>query len=356
MCDKKLRQLDAESPPDRVLRSAIIGCGQIAGGYDECLEPDDSVRTHAKAYQLQAATELVAVADQNDRRAHEFSVRWGAPAVYTDAAQMLAAVSPDLVSICSPEETHADLLELCLDSPSIKAVWCEKPLTTDVARSETIVQSYAERGPLLVVNYQRRWDSHMKRIKSALQRGELGTIQKVVVFYTKGVCHNGSHAVDLLIDWLGLPDEMIVFGSHVDFAADDPTVDARLLMGTVPVYLIGADATEYSIFEIQILGTLGRVNVTHSGCQTEWFQRQSVPQMPGYRELRSPGTVYETDASNTIAHALDETIKAILTGEPVRSTGETALATQRVCQKLATLATTDRPREMPLSSARVVVP
>ena len=341
MCENKLRKPTPEVPADLVLRSAIIGCGQIAGGYDEQAGSDEAIRTHAKAYQLQPATELVAVADLDSRRAHEFSARWGDPAVFTDAAQMLATVGPDMVSICTPDNTHADLLELCLSYPSIKAVWCEKPLTTEVDRAEAIVSAYEQRGLVLAVNYQRRWDAEMQRIKRALQRGELGNIQKVVVYYTKGICHNGSHAVDLLLDWFGPPGEMQVLGSHLDFVADDPTVDARLLLGDVPVYLIGADAREYSIFEMHILGTLGRVNVKSAGRETEWFQRRPDPDLEGYQELSSRGIVYETETSRAMAHALQEIIQAIFTGQPVRSNGESALATLRVCQQLAAQARRD---------------
>ena len=338
MCKSKLRRPAPEVPADLVLRSAIIGCGQIAGGYDEQAGSDEAVRTHAKAYQLQPATALVAVADEDRRRAREFSAHWGNPAVYTDAAQMLASVGPDIVSICTPDDTHADLLELCLDCPSIKAVWCEKPLTTEVDRAEAIVSTYAQRGVVLAVNYQRRWDPEMQRIKRALQRGELGNIQKVVVYYTKGICHNGSHAVDLLLDWFGPPGEMQVLGSHLDFVADDPTVDARLLLGDVPVYLIGADEREYSIFEMYILGTLGRVNVKNFGRETEWFRRQPDPLLEGYQELGSRGIVYVTETARAMAHALQEIVHAIFTRQPVRSNGETALTTLRVCRELASQA------------------
>lgn len=324
-------------PADLVLRSVIIGCGQIAGGYDERTGPEE-VYTHAKAYCLQPATELVAVADLDSRRVHEFSARWGNPAVYTDAAHMLASVGPDIVSICTPDDTHAALLEMCLDCPGLKAVWCEKPLTTEIDRAEAIVSAYAKRGIVLAVNYQRRWEAEMQRIKRALQGGELGNIQKVVVYYTKGICHNGSHAVDLLLDWFGPPTKMQVLGSHVDFVTDDPTVDARLLMGEVPVYLIGTDARAYSIFELHILGTLGRVAVKDSGRETEWFRRQPDPHLEGYQILSSRGIVYETEASRTMAHALEDIVHAIFTGQSVRSNGESALATLRVCRELASLA------------------
>ena len=325
-------------PVDSVLRAAIIGCGQIAGRYDGQATSEE-VRTHAKAYWLNPATKLVAVADRDGRRAHEFSVRWGNPAVYADVEQMLSAESLDIVSVCTPDDTHAVLLEMCINYPSIRAVWCEKPLTTDVGEAERIVSAYRQRGVVLAVNYQRRWDAKIERVKTSIQGGELGTIQKVVVYYTKGICHNGSHAVDLLLDWLGPPGEMQVLGSLVDFEDDDPTVDARLLLGDVPVYLIGVDERDYSIFEIHILGTSGRVNVKNFGREAEWCRLQPVTRLNSSPELDSQGTVYETELSMAMGHALKDIVHAVFNGERVRSNGETALATLRVCQQLAAQAT-----------------
>lgn len=324
-------------PTGLMLRTAIIGCGRVAGGYYERAEHGE-VRTHARAYQLQPATHLVAVADQDIRRAHEFSARWGDQPVYEEAAKMLATVNPDIVSICTPDDTHADLLELCLGCPSVRAVWCEKPLTTEIDRAEAIVAAYAERGLVLAVNYQRRWDTEMQHIKRVVQQGELGNIQKVIVYYTKGICHNGSHAVDLLIDWFGLPSKIQVLGSRLDFLPDDPTVDARLLMGDVPVYLIGLDERRYSIFEIHILGTLGRVNIKSFGQEVEWFKRQTGPHLEGYQLLNSPSNLSETDLPLAMTYALQEIIQAIFTGKPVRSNGESALAVLRVCCELAAQA------------------
>lgn len=319
------------------MKSAIIGCGQIAGGYDEYAE-DDQVRTHAKAYQQQPATELAAVVDQDHRRAKEFSTHWGVPEAYANTTEMLSTVEPDIVSICTPDNTHAEMLELCLECPSIKAVWCEKPLMTEVKDAGVIVSGYTQRGVVLAVNYWLRWDAEIQHIKSSLEKGELGKIQKVVVYYTKGICHNGSHALDLLIDWFGEPNEKQVLGSHVDFTADDPTVDAHLLMNNVSVYLIGADGREYSIFEIDILGTLGRINVKVSGRETKWFRRQPDQVYKGYQVLglsSQSNPSFKLDPSSAMAGALQEIIGAISTGKPVRSNGRTALATLKVCCELA---------------------
>jgi predicted dehydrogenase len=171
----------------------------------------------------------------------------------------------------------------------------------------------------------------------------MGNIQKVVVYYTKGICHNGSHAVDLLVDWFGLADDMQVFGSHIDFAADDATVDARLLMRGVPIYLVGMDAREYSIFEIDILGALGRVRIDVSARQVKWFWRYPDSVYKDYKVLK-PGSrsdsILELDPSSAMGGALTEIIEAISTGKEVRSNGRTALATLKVCYELARKAKT----------------
>jgi len=318
------------------LKSAIIGCGQIAGGYDEYAK-DDQIRTHAKAYQQQQATKLVAVVDRDHRRAKKFSAYWGVPETYADAAKMLSTVKPDIVSICTPDNAHEEMLELCLNHPSIKAVWCEKPLATlatKIGRAETIVSNYAKKGLVLAVNYQRRWDIGMQRVKKAVQEHELGRIQKVVVYYTKGICNNGSHAIDLFLDWFGEPSEMRVFGCHADFSSDDPTVDACLRFGETEVFLLGVDAREYSIFEIDILGSSGRVRVKDSGRKIEWFRREPSPNFKGYLELSLSDVEVRPGHSQPMLEALKEVVSSVVNGTKVRSDGRSALATLKVCHEL----------------------
>lgn len=316
-----------------VLRAAIIGCGQIAGGYDERTGPE-VVQTHVKAYQNHPRIKLTAVVDQDKQRARGFSARWGVPAAYVDVSEMLRNEKPEIVSVCTPDDTHAALLQMCLDAGSLKALWCEKPLTTDLDKAEAIVSACAGRGILLAVNYPRRWQSQMQRLKRALVAGEVGDIQKVVVYYSKGICHNGSHAIDLLLDWFGLPTGSCVHASHVDYRAEDPTVDALLQFGKTPVYLIGVDERAYSLFEIQILGTLGRVDVRSSGREIEWYRIAADAQFEGHRMLSLQETWTKRDPERTLAHVVENIVEAIDTGCPVPSNGVSALATLRVCCQL----------------------
>jgi predicted dehydrogenase len=322
----------AEQHADKQLRAAIIGCGRIAGGYDIKVE-SAGINTHAKAYQVVSGVNLVAVVDVDVSKAHAFALRWKVPAAYGSIAEMLEAEKPDIVSICTPDDVHIEALEMCLGCSSVRAVWCEKPVATDFAAAERVVKSYAQRGILLAVNYTRRWDEDLGRIKSAIQRGELGKIQKILVYYTKGIYHNGSHAVDLLIDWLGMPTDVNVFGSHIDYKIEDPTIDARLLFGETPAYFLGMDEREYTIFEINVLGTVGRVNVGRWG--VDWYKRQADPEYDGYRELNLYHKPNLKTSIRPIVLALEEIVRATRAKTRVRSDGESALATLKVCKQLA---------------------
>jgi predicted dehydrogenase len=242
--------------------------------------------------------------------------------------------APGIVSICTPDETHLDVLEECVGSPGLKAIWSEKPLGTDLPRAKRLVQACQRKGIVLAVNYQRRWDPQMGRIKKALQNGALGSIQKVVVYYSRGICHNGSHAIDLLLDWFGPARDMRIYGCLYDFSKNDPTVDAHFVSGETPVCLVGTDGREYGLFEIHILGTRGRVNVRNFGRETEWFLRRHEASPGEGGELKPRGQIYRTRQPVAMGFALDDIISAVRTGGRVRSNGESALAVLKVCREM----------------------
>lgn len=334
MCCPLLREFHEKVLAKQKLRAVIIGCGRIAGGFDEGLN-SDNILTHAKSYILNLNTKLVAIADVDVHRAERFSSFWGNPRVYTNIESMLADEQAEVVSICSPDDTHEEMLAKCLTSKTVKAVWCEKPIATNVKKAEELVSEYEKRGIILAVNYQRRWQPQMKLIKESIANAELGNVQKIVVYYSKGICHNGSHAVDLLSYWYGLTPTFRILGHHFDYTADDPTVDACLDYGGLPVYLVGFDESAHSLFEIQIIGTKGRVNIKSSGREIERYRVQPDPQYAGYQELWLQDVWVQKNCEKTIAHVLEEIVAAIYGGGVIRSDGRSALVTLRICKELA---------------------
>lgn len=264
-------------------RAAVIGCGRIGSAFSA--ERDVlGIYSHVEAYATHPAAELVAVCDTDATRLAECAAEWQVKAAYASAADLFAAAAPAIVSICTPDETHFDLAMAALDAPNTRAVLMEKPLAIRLEDARRIVARSRERGIVLAVNYSRRYATSHQALRQKLAAGFLGRIQTVTGFYTKGVMHNGTHWFDLARFLMGEVASVAGFG---DPAGVDPTLDARLEFGSGAVACLqGCDAGGYAIFEMDILGTGGRVRVVESGHTFETFTVAESPRYAGYRELR----------------------------------------------------------------------
>ena len=175
------------------LKAGIIGCGRIAGA-------DRREYTHADAYTRHPGVELVMACDIDPKTEGKFRTKWKIPSDNLD--------SLDIISICTPDETHIGLLELCVDFPNLKAVWCEKPLSRDYEEAYDIARRYKEAGKALCVNYQRRWAEKFQIPKEG--------IEKITITYTGSLWRNGCHGVDLILYLLGSYDTTITELIHSD--------------------------------------------------------------------------------------------------------------------------------------------
>jgi myo-inositol 2-dehydrogenase / D-chiro-inositol 1-dehydrogenase len=114
------------------------------------------------------AARLAAVADLDLERAGAVA---GAAAVHSDARDLIAAPDVEAVVIASSTDSHEELVLACLDAG--KPVLCEKPLAASAAGALRVVE--AELGRELVqVGFMRRHDAHYRRLKRALDDGEVG--------------------------------------------------------------------------------------------------------------------------------------------------------------------------------------
>lgn len=76
------------------LRVAIIGAGQVAE------------KVHASYYATRSDVQMVAVMDNHPEQAQAFAERHAIPSAWQDVREMLEAVKPDVVSVCSPNRFH----------------------------------------------------------------------------------------------------------------------------------------------------------------------------------------------------------------------------------------------------------
>lgn len=313
----------------------IIGCGRIAGGYDEGRD-DAMVRTHAKAFGGHPAFRLAACVEPDAARRRAFMATWNIP----DGAAGLDAFADRrfaVACVCGPTESHAAGLRALLHL-DVAVVFCEKPLTEDAGEAARLVAEYAARGKTLAVNYLRRFDPTVTALQADIAAGRLGRLQGAVGLYTKGILNNGSHMVDLLQHLLGPLEPARVDGALVDYIPADPTLSCALTtVDGATVRLLGLDRAAYTIFELDLLFEQERVRLVDSGFAITRQRVVDAPRFDNYRVLAAPEPA-PTGFDIAFAEAAAAILAHLTTGAPLASTGESALAAQAVCARLIAMA------------------
>lgn len=314
-------------------RVLIVGCGQIAGGFDAQRDPGLPPLTHAGAYRRHGGFEIAACVEPDAARRAAFMQRWNVPAGYDDVAAAAASGPFDVVSLCSPTAAHGpQVLQALALAPRL--IFCEKPLAPTLAEAEALVAQCAEANVALAVNHTRRWAPDLWRLADELAAGTWGAVRSAVGTYNKGVLNNGSHLIDLLQMLLG-PLQLRHAGTPVaDHWPDDPTIPAVLSTADgVPVHLATAHAADCAHFELQLVTERGVIAMEDGGQQ--WRVRRVVasPHFAGYRSLDA-GTLREGAYLQATGLAVANLHDTLQHGTPLRSTGSSALAAQRLCDQI----------------------
>jgi predicted dehydrogenase len=298
------------------VRAALLGCGAIGAGSGAPPHPDVGVMTHASAYVACPDTDLVAACDPDRARAAAL----GVPA-YTDPAALLAETAPELVSVATPDATHAELIERCLRTDSVRGVLAEKPLALDAGEARSLVRLAAERGIVLAVNYTRRFVPAFR----ALDVAALGTLQHVSGAYVKGLAHNGTHWLDLLRMLAGEPVEVRGW-DRLGEGGPDPTLEAELtLEGGAGARLAGLDTHAFTAFEMELTGTRGRLRIASAGHSLEHWTVGDDPRNPGYRVLREHERVTGALRDGAL-HAVRDLVRCVRAGGEPACTGADGVA------------------------------
>jgi myo-inositol 2-dehydrogenase / D-chiro-inositol 1-dehydrogenase len=144
------------------VRFGLLGAGRIG-------------KVHAKAVGSNADAKLVAVADAFEKPAKELATAWGAEVRSID--DILKAKYIDAVVICTPTDTHADLIERFAKAG--KAIFCEKPIDLDVKRVKKCLAVVDAAKATLMVGFNRRFDPHFAAVRKAIDDGAIGTVEMV---------------------------------------------------------------------------------------------------------------------------------------------------------------------------------
>jgi len=302
----------------------------------------EGIYSHAGAYIASPSTELVAVCDTDPTRLERCGKRWGVLARYRDAGTLLAEQHPDIVSICTPDCTHFELIRLAIETPGVRGVLAEKPMALEIEQAEELVRLAKDRGVLLAVNYCRRYAASHIEFQQWIRSGGVGAVQSLGGVYTKGTLYNGTHWFDLARFMVGEVAEVWGFDIRAE-GGDDPTLDAVLRFGSgVGAHLHGCDAAAYSLFEMDLIGTRGRVRILESGHQVELHHVVDSPHYSDYLTLALQSRV-EAGLKDVLLHAVEDMVRCLNEGGQPRCSGEDGLAALRIALAVRESAQTGRP-------------
>jgi len=148
----------------KTFRIGIIGCGGIANG------------KHMPSLAKQPNAEMVAFCDIVIERAQEAAKKFGSEGakVYTDYRELLGDPSIDIVHICTPNDSHAEIAIAALEAG--KHVMCEKPMAKTAADARRMAETARRTGKKLTIGYQNRFRPDSQYLKKICDAGELGEI------------------------------------------------------------------------------------------------------------------------------------------------------------------------------------
>ncbi|MBE5773151.1 MAG: Gfo/Idh/MocA family oxidoreductase [Clostridiales bacterium] len=144
-----------------MINVGIIGCGKVA-----------QVR-HLPEYADNKNVKIAGLFDLNMQRAEELAGKYGAKA-YGSYAELLADPAIDAVSVCSSNNSHAEIAIAALKAG--KHVLCEKPMATTLADCEEMVRMAEECGKYLMIGQNQRLAAAHVKAKELIDAGEIGRI------------------------------------------------------------------------------------------------------------------------------------------------------------------------------------
>lgn len=233
------------------IRTLVIGAGNISSLYDK--PTDDKVLTHAHAIIKNSDFVLLGFVDVDLEKAKKAADTWGGMA-YSSLDEVSAEV--DLICIAVPDRLHYQMIKEAVNIHP-RAIIIEKPLSLDFNEGRELADIVDKRHILAEVNYSRRFITGFSYLKRKIS--SMGLLLGGTVLYGKGLIHNGSHMVNLLLFLFGNMRVVSCLNAIEDYAPDDKSKEIVYEIDNAYVVFQPVDARNVTVFEFDLRFSLGRV-------------------------------------------------------------------------------------------------
>ena len=296
----------------------IIGCGRMSSTIeDEIQGPRRGglvlPYSPAAGYHAVAETEMVAACDVVEEKLQAFQERWGVPRGYADFRELIDAEQPDILSIGTRPEQHAEAMVYGAEH-GVKGMYAEKPLCCTLDEADAISAAFAQHGVYLEFGPMRRNWAVFRQAREIATSGELGAVRSVLGFSGNSL---GGHFLDTLLYLLGDPDPVRIRGTLGELhPAEGDTAGMRFVRDTeIRSALVEfADGTSLHAaatgggYEFELTCTEGIIRIQNDG------ESLSVRKKDGL--AYDPIPVDPVEPWSGTACKIRELVQAIETGTP----------------------------------------
>ena len=164
------------------LTAAIVGCGPR--GID-----------HGSALREAEGISLVGVCDLAASRREQAAAELGVRG-HADVERLISTAEPDVVVVATRPDVRAQLVASIVAAASVRAVVVEKPMALSMSEAEGMVAAADRAGVQLTVCHQLRCTPHFVALQTAIERGELGSIEFIRALSYGHLLDQGDHLVD----------------------------------------------------------------------------------------------------------------------------------------------------------------
>jgi len=135
----------------------LIGCGRVA-------------ELHMCAYKHIPEANVVAVSDINIEKAKAFAQKYRVKKAFKDYTKLLEMKSLDLISICTPTSTHAEIA--CEAAKLGKNILLEKPMARSTAECDKIIHEASKHKVKLSISHNQLFLPPVIQAKAIVDSGE----------------------------------------------------------------------------------------------------------------------------------------------------------------------------------------
>lgn len=307
----------------RKVRCGVVGYGG-AFSMGKC---------HADSISKTPGLSLTAICEIDKKRLEIASKNHPEVKTYAEIKKMLSAEIIDLGVVVTPHNTHSKIALSLIDAG--KNVICEKPFAITVKECTTMIEAAKEKGIMLSVFHNRRWDGDFLSIKRVIDDGLIGEIFHIEAYIgnyahpgywwrsekpiSGGIIYDwGAHFVDWILNLMPGKMETVYGIFHKRLWYDVTSEDQG---GAI----IRFEAGRYAEFQIstiaaidkpkwRILGTKGALTINQNEDEVN-----VVTFVNGYREELKTSFM-ESCYDNYYINIADH----LLTGEALSVTAESA--------------------------------